>query len=265
MENIENQEVSRKFAKIPNEISSLGLEQGDVLVLAHINIHKNGGSKLCNPGMDTLSLESGYSKKFIMSSIKRLEDAKLIKVERKRGRSNVYTFTEKGKEFQRFAESFLKITDLSKNAKDFYMRIQQYLYVHELDGTADTTYNPKQLADLTDLDARSVKKYLDELKSKGYMHCETATTSTSSGLQNVRYVFSLEALGQQILYKIADHDDRITKLEKKITRLEQKDYDQKNQNAKKDKYIEYLERQLRLAGIKEVEYWKESDKKFKMG
>lgn len=252
MESNDVQQVSsNKFAKIPNTIVSLGLEQGDVLVLGHIKIHKNSQTGLCNPGIDLLSEESGYSKKFIMGSIRRLENAKLIEVKRVRGASNSYTFTEKGKKFERFAEKFLKIKDLSKNTKDFYMRVQQYLYVHE-DGTADTTYSPAQLAKLTDLDTRSVKKYLEELCEKGYLVKEKAITTTSSGLANTKYIFFLETLGQTILYKLDDHEKRI---QEQAEQLQQ----ERILRAKLEKRVDYLERQLSLSNVKEVPYRKEFD------
>jgi len=258
MQEISNN-YSKKFAKVPTGFTPIGLKQGDILVFAHINIHKNGKTNLCNPGISTLAKESGFSKNFIMGAIQRLETAGYLKVEKKEKSSNHYTFTDKGKQFERFSENFLlKVSDLSKYTKEFYMKIQEYLYVHE-DGTADTTYSIQDLATLTNLDPRSVKKYLNELKDKGYLHFEDALTTTESGLANTKYIFSLNALGQQLLYKVAEHEDRITTLEKKVTQLEQSSYDKDKEIANKTKEIEYLKRQLRFAEIKEVPYEKEYD------
>lgn len=253
MEDKEN--YSKKFAKVPKQIVTLGLKQGDILVFAHIRIHYNAQTGLCNPGIDTISKESKYSSKFIYGSIKRLEKAGLFKVERRKGASNRYIFTEKGKQFERFAEDFLKIQDLTTHTKEFYMRIQEYLFVHE-DGTADTTYDPKQLADLTGLDLRSVKKYLAELKEKSYLKTEEATTTNVAGLVNTKYVFQLDKLGQQILYKLKEHEDRLNKCDDKVEKLEQSDYEKTKRIISLEKQVDYLTRQLRLANVKEVPYTK---------
>ena len=53
--------------------------------------------------------------------------------------------------FDRFAKTFLDIKNLTPNTKEFYMKIQEYLYIHE-DGTAQTTYSINQLAELADVD-----------------------------------------------------------------------------------------------------------------
>ena len=232
----DNNDFSKKFASIPKEIVSLGLEQGDILVLAHIKIHYNAKTQQCNPGMSLLMKESGYSKKFITESVKRLENAGLITITKEKGKSNQYAFTDKGEKFERFAESFLNIKDISNNTKEFYMRIQEYLYIHD-DGTADTTYNPNQLSLLTGVSRPSVKKYLTELQNKGYLSVENSNTTNQSGLTNKKYVFSLDALGQQIIYKLKEHEDRLQEHDNKFM-------EQNRQIVNLQKQIDYLTRQL---------------------
>jgi len=241
----DNNNFSKKFAKIPKEIASLGLEQGDILVLAHIKIHYNSTTKLCNPGTDCLVKESGYSKKFILESVKRLESAGLITVIRQRGKSNQYSFTDKGKKFERFAESFLNIKNLSNNAKEFYMRLQEFLYIHD-DGTADTTYNTNQIALLTGISRPSVIKYLSELEDKGYLVTENGSTSTQSGLLNVKHVFLLDALGQQVLYKLKEHDDKLQEHDQRL-------FDQNKQIVNLQKQVDYLTRQLLAKNTEKVD------------
>ena len=251
---MQNESESKKFAKVPTGFTPTGLKQGDILLFAYINIHKNGKTGLCNPSISTLAKESKFSKNFILGSIQRLEAAGYLNVEKQSNTSNHYTFTDKGKKFERFSENFLfNVKDLNKHTKEFYMRIQEYLYIHE-DGTAETTYSISELSNLLNLDQRSVKKYILELENKGYLKQESAVTTTESGLANSKYVFSLNALGQQLLYKVAEHENRLTTLEKKVMQLEQKNYEQEKNLAKKEKELEYVKRQIRFSNIKDVPY-----------
>lgn len=142
----------RGHVQVARKIKQMGLKQGDILVYAVIKDYRNAKSGLCNPSLDkTIVPRTGLSKNFVLNAIARLEDKGLITIIRKRGTSNQYTFKEIGEEFDRFAKTFLDIKDLTPNAKEFYMKIQEYLYVSE-DGTGRTTYSLNQLAELADVD-----------------------------------------------------------------------------------------------------------------
>ena len=216
----------------------MGLKQGDILVYTVIKGYKNAKTGLCNPGMDKeLVPKTNLPKKSILNSINRLEQAGIITVIRKRGTSNQYTFKEMGDEFDMFAKKFLGLTDLTPHAKEFYMKIQEYLYVHE-DGTGDTTYNVSELADLADVDKRSAKKYLAELQEKEYMFPEKTNVTDESGLATTRFVFDLQKLGQVILYKLKEHEENIQD-------LYQRDAEKDKKIVSMEREIEQLKRQLR--------------------
>jgi hypothetical protein len=150
MEIINNRE--RGHVQVARKIKEMGLKQGDILVYAAIKDYKNARSGRCNPGLDKeIVPRTGLSKNFILGAISRLEKCGLITVTRTKGTSNQYTFKEIGDEFDRFAKAFLDIKDLSPNTKEFYMKIQEYLFVSE-DGMGRTTYNISQLANLADVD-----------------------------------------------------------------------------------------------------------------
>ena len=150
MEIINNRE--RGHVQVARKIKEMGLKQGDILVYAAIKDYKNAKSGRCNPGLDKeIVPRTGLSKNFILGAISRLEKCGLITVTRTKGTSNQYTFKEIGDEFDRFAKAFLDIKDLSPNTKEFYMKIQEYLFVSE-DGMGRTTYNISQLANLADVD-----------------------------------------------------------------------------------------------------------------
>lgn len=150
MENLTGRE--KGHVQVARKIKEMGLKQGDILVYAVIKDYRNAKSGLCNPGLDkTIVPRTGLSKNFVIGSIARLEQKGLITIIRKKGTSNQYAFKEIGEEFDRFAKTFLDIKDLTPNAKEFYMKIQEYLYVNE-DGTGRTTYSLNQLAELADVD-----------------------------------------------------------------------------------------------------------------
>lgn len=150
MENLTNRE--RGHVQVARKIKEMGLKQGDILVYAVIKDYKNAKTGLCNPGLDKeIVPRTGLSKNFVLNAINRLEEKGLITIYRKRGTSNHYAFKEIGEEFDRFAKTFLDIKNLTPNTKEFYMKIQEYLFIHE-DGTGQTTYSINQLADLADVD-----------------------------------------------------------------------------------------------------------------
>ncbi len=150
MENLTNRE--RGHVQVARKIKEMGLKQGDILVYTVIKDYKNAKTGRCDPGLDKeIVPRTGLSKNFILGAINRLEEKGLITVHRRRGTSNQYTFKQIGEEFDRFAKTFLDIKDLTPNTKEFYMKIQEYLFVHE-DGTGQTTYSINQLADLADVD-----------------------------------------------------------------------------------------------------------------
>ena len=150
MENLTGRE--KGHVQVARKIKAMGLKQGDILVYAVIKDYRNAKTGLCNPGLDkTIVPRTGLSKNFVLGAIARLEEKGLITIIRKRGTSNQYAFKEIGEEFDRFAKTFLDIKDLTPNTKEFYMKIQEYLYVNE-DGTGKTTYSLNQLAELADVD-----------------------------------------------------------------------------------------------------------------
>lgn len=101
-----------------------------------------------------------------------------------------------------------------------------------------------------------LKKYLAELKEKLYLKTEEATTTNVAGLVNTKYVFQLDKLGQQILYKLKDHEDRLNTYEDKVGQLEKSDYEKTKRIISLEKQVDYLTRQLRLANVKDVPYTK---------
>lgn len=228
----------------------MGLKQGDILVYAVIKDYKNAKTGQCNPGLDKeIVPRTGLSKNFVLSSISRLEKVGLITVIRKRGTSNQYTFKEIGDEFDRFAKAFLDIKDLEPNTKEFYMKIQEYLFVSE-DGMGRTTYNLSQLAELADVDWKSAKKYMKELQDKGYVILESTALTEETGFKMIRCAFDLDKLQQAILYKLKQHDDNIQDLYAR-----DKEKDKKIVNLEKE--VERLKRELRLQSVKDAVFYPE--------
>ena len=237
MNELTNDEKSH--VQVARKIKEMGLEQGDILVYAVIKSYRNGETKRCNPSMDKeIVPKTGLPKRFVLASIIRLENAGLITVERKKGTSNKYTFTELDSKFDMYAKTFLNITNLKAHTKEFYMKIQEYLFVHE-DGTGESTYNVSQLAELADVDWRSAKKYLEELEEKQYLEVRNSTSLDIAGFKGKQYVFDLNKLGQKILWALAKHEENIQD-------LYEKDAAKTKEIARLNKEVEELNNIIRI-------------------
>ena len=65
----------------------------------------------------------------------------------------------------------------------------------------------------------SVKKYNTELIQHDILHETTLLTRTDGGFNLVKKSFDLEKLGQVILLKIKEHEERIDEHDQEITNL----------------------------------------------
>lgn len=97
--------------------------------------------------------------------------------------------------------------------------MQQHLILDEENGTHNTTYTNKQISDMLGISLNSVKKYNTELIQHDILHETTLLTRTDGGFNLVKKSFDLEKLGQVILLKIKEHEERIDEHDQEITNL----------------------------------------------
>lgn len=164
------------------------------------------------PGLELIAEDSGYKIRRVREGIKRLEQAGLLKVRHRIGTSTEYTFPIKLEHFERFTPAFLKLP-ISPQAKEYYMDIQQYLYVDHDTGLADTTYSEEELSKLTGVCIRTIRNYHKELIAAGLMHESITNMLSPAGYKIIKKNFDLYKLQQAVLYKLKEHEDRLTNIE----------------------------------------------------
>jgi DNA-binding Lrp family transcriptional regulator len=99
--------------------------------------------------------------------------------------------------------------------------LQQHLILDEENGTHNTTYTNKQISDMLGISLNSVKKYNTELIQHDILHETTLLTRTDGGFNLVKKSFDLEKLGQVILLKVKEHEEKLNKHEQEIADLKQ--------------------------------------------
>ena len=99
--------------------------------------------------------------------------------------------------------------------------MQQHLILDEENGTHNTTYTNKQISDMLGISLNSVKKYNTELIQHDILHETTLLTRTDGGFNLVKKSFDLEKLGQVILLKVKEHEEKLNKHEQEIADLKQ--------------------------------------------
>lgn len=166
------------------------------------------------PGLELIAEDSGYKIRRVREGIKRLEQAGLLKVRHRIGTSTEYTFPIKLEHFERFTPAFLKLP-ISPQAKEYYMDVQQYLYVNETTGLADTTYSEEELSKLTGVCVRTIRNYHKELIAAGLMHESITNMLSPAGYKIIKKNFDLYKLQQAVLYKLKEHEDRLSSVEQK--------------------------------------------------
>lgn len=212
--------INKSHAQVPNKTSEK-LKFGDKLVYANIRKRITKERMYCWPGLDTIAEECDMAVKTVKACIQRLEDAGFMKVERKKGASWTFTFEKLEDGFERFSKTFLENENISAKAKAYYIELQQHLILDEENGTHNTTYTNKQISDMLGISLNSVKKYNTELIQHDILHETTLLTRTDGGFNLVKKSFDLEKLGQVILLKVKEHEEKLNKHEKEIADLKQ--------------------------------------------
>lgn len=228
--------MSKQHTQLPNKmLDSKELTTKDLLIYVTIKRHINNKTKEAFPSLDTICKESGVSKPTVIKCIESLKAANYISV-RKEGRKNVYKFNPYVK-FEPFSEEFLDSKEIDPNTKAYIIGIQEHLF-KDLVGEGKTTYSDKEIADKLNLDSRTVVKYNNILQEKGFLtKIETNKLDKVSGIKIEQKFFHLSKLGQQIIWTLQNHEERLDEHSKdleiafnKINDLEKKAEIAENQN-----------------------------------
>jgi len=207
--------MNKKHTQLPNGMTLEGdLTPKDLLVYVTIKSHMNKDTKNCYPALDTIVKESGVSKPTVIKSISKLEEKNYLKVSKK-GRSNLYSFSS-CKNFEPFADEFLKSEDISTNEKAYLIASQQVMF-KDLEGYGKISYSDSELSQIINLDKRSIAKYNKSLQEKGFLSIiPTESKDEITGIRIDEKIFYLNKLGQKIIWALQKHEEDIEEL-KEVT------------------------------------------------
>lgn len=233
------EKVNKKHTQVPNGMSDKELTMKDQLIYLVIKSHDNPQSG-CFPSLKTIAFESGISIPTVRKSIERLEKAKYITVT-KVGRKQYYKFS-KYKKFEPFSDEFIKRKDITPTTKAFIVATQQCMF-KDVEGLGKMSLTNEAVSKIINMSEDTVRRCNNELELKGFMTTvKNNNRDLESGCKTDTKLYNLQKLGQMIVWKLKEHEDRINKNTEDIEKLNKKLEDQQNTIAKQQKLIEALMR-----------------------
>ena len=211
----------KKHSQVPNDMAKDGVSPREQLVYAVLHSYDNPGHKVF-PSLDKLAERSQLSVPTVRASLKILEDAGYIKIEKK-GRKNYYTFS-KYLNFEPFSDEFLDNKDITPTTKAYLVAAQQFMY-KDVEGVGKLSYSNLAMSKHINMPESSIRKCNKELEKKNYL-----TVIKNASLGDTK-IFNLNDLGQAIIWALQNHEERITQNTEKVADLE--------------KRMEVLEKQLK--------------------
>ena len=153
-----------------------GLHYKDLLNYITIRSFNNEGRGLCIPSYDTIADKSGLSKNYISASIKRLEQAGYISVERssKAKSSNRYSFKDVDA-FCRIPYDIFDMNDMNPTQKAMLIALRVCFDSNSL----EVMFNLTTCAELIGVSYRTLYPQYNSLIKKGYI--EKAVKISKSG------------------------------------------------------------------------------------
>lgn len=229
------EEISKKHSQVPNNMAQDGISPREQLVYAVLHSFNNPKKEVF-PSLDTLAEKAQLSVPTIRDSLKKLEKAGYIKIE-KRGRKNYYLF-EKYINFEPFSEEFLENKEITPTTKAYLVAAQQYMFKDEK-GIGKVSFSNVDLSKQINMPESSIRKCNKELERKNYLTIiKNKSKDIETGCNTDTKIFNLTELGQAVIWVLKNHEDRITDNENRIAKLEE-------QMVEKDKLIEKLLQEIK--------------------
>lgn len=207
---------SKQHVQIPNKMAEHDLTPRDQLVYSVIKMHD--GKDGCFPSLKTISEKAGFSINTIRKCIDNLKNAEYITIQ-KVGRQQYYHFS-KYKKFEPMSPEFLNNKDITPKTKAYIVATQQYMY-KDLENYGKVSFPTTTLSKLINMPESTIRTCNQELKQKGYL-AELENKSKEidgSGVNTKTKIFYLTKLGQAIIWKLKDHEDRIEQNTKDISTI----------------------------------------------
>ena len=213
----ENNFNSNQFVILPKKENGELLQKYEILVYVAIRYNMNSKTMTAHPSLQTIADRTGCSIPSIRKIIKDIVAKKYMTVEIKKGIGTIYTFSNE-KSFEPFSYEFLDNPNLTKAEKLHILCTQQYMFKE--DGVGKITYSDAELSEKTGLNRHTISKTNQSLIEKGFAEqIVLRSKNPETGLIDKETIFNLNELGQAIVFKLKEHDDKLTQHDEEIEAL----------------------------------------------
>jgi predicted transcriptional regulator len=239
----------KPHVQVPDPVKETKLKPFDKLVYANLRKYMNKDTYECFPTIRRIASECGCTEKRVTNSIERLIEAGDIEKTKRIGRSNVYKFNKLSKNFEMFTNNFLDQKDTTPEEKAYLIGLQSQTYKDG--GFAMTTKTNEEIAEALNIDTRSVQRYNKSLKEKQILVEMKTAILDSAGYNRTVKAIDLAKVCQAVLYvnervdvhetRLNAQEDRITILEKMVSKLMQEKTELEKQLFDKKEIINEFE------------------------
>lgn len=210
-------ETTNQFVILPKKEVGDQLQKYEILIYVAIRRYMNKDTMKAYPSLDRIQKDTGISKATIIKIIKIIINKGYMQQESKRGVGAIYTFNNE-KSFEPFSYEFLDNEKLTKAEKLQILCTQQFMFKEN--GVGKISYSDEELAEKTGLNRHTIARTNNSLVQKGLATQVTLKTrDPQTGLMNRETMYYLDEMGQAIVFKLKEHEDRLDKTEEDIESL----------------------------------------------
>lgn len=202
---MEEETKNKQHVQVPNSMASENLTPRDVYIYSVIKSHD--GPAGCFPSLETISKESEISVPTVRKSIQKLIDSSYLTTE-KRGRKKYYKFS-KYRQFEPVSKQFLDNKEISPKTKGYLIASQQFMFKN-IEGLGKMAFSTRELSSLINMPQATIVSCNTELTMKGYMTKYQNDKLDEAKGHTYTNIYLLNKLGQAVIWKLKDHEDRIT-------------------------------------------------------
>ena len=238
-----NEEIDKQkqYVIVPTVIKNDPLVNYKVIyVYAKLRRYMNKTTHDCFPSLHTLSKDTGMAINTLKKYLDLLETNKHIKIYRKQGSITVYKFNIDSilynTNFERFTYEFLDNKLMTHDAKGMFIYLQSNMYKDDRYGKLTSTY--LDLSEMLGCSMNTLKKTLKNMEDNNILTIsDTKAIDPKTKTKKKIFNFDFEIIGQAVLFKLKDHEDRISDNESEIKYLKEELLKLKNIINDKNHYI----------------------------
>lgn len=199
--------------------SKQDLTPDEKVLYAYIKQYMNTKTRTCYPSLRTIQKQTGFTPRYITELSNSLEAKGVFTVTRRKGKSNLYTFTNWDK-FEPFSTEFLNNNKTSKDEKKFIICAQEHMIINPDTHCGKISYSDNMLSQKTGLNRKFIKKVNNSLEDKGYMTpASLKLRDTETGLAREEKFYHLDEFDQAVAYVLQKHEERLDSHDKDIDLL----------------------------------------------